>query len=99
MLENIHRVCFVVPALDEAAECTELEKNKHKFGISKLDAPHIFRESAEEVVGPMLQILRQPSVLSGPHARVSFKCPSTNSDMHLRRSIKNLEEAHVFLES
>ena len=62
MLENIHRVCFVVPALDEAAECTELEKNKHKFGISKLDAPHIFRESAEEVVGPMLQILRQPSV-------------------------------------
>ena len=33
MLENIHRVCFVVPALDEAAECTELEKNKHKFGI------------------------------------------------------------------
>ena len=59
MLENIHRVCFVVPALDEAAECTELEKNKHKFGISKLDAPHIFRESAEEVVGPMLQILRQ----------------------------------------
>ena len=64
MLENIHRVCFVVPALDEAAECTELEKNKHKFGISKLDAPHIFRESAEEVVGPMLQILRQPSVTS-----------------------------------
>ena len=50
MLENIHRVCFVVPALDEAAECTGLEKNKHKFGISKLDAPHIFRESAEEVV-------------------------------------------------
>ena len=64
MLENIHRVCFVVPALDEAVECTELEKNKHKFGISKLDAPHIFRESAEEVVGPMLQILRQPSVVS-----------------------------------
>ena len=63
MLENIHRVCFVVPALDEAAEYTELEKNKHKFGISKLDAPHIFRESAEEVVGPMLQILRQPSVV------------------------------------
>ena len=49
MLENIYRVCFVVLALHEA-KYTALDRKKTEVWYQKLIAPHLFRESANEVV-------------------------------------------------